>query len=108
MASEVPGCGIQLQFTPHLVPMVRGLLSTCMPDCAIRDSLPKTAPPFEKFTAITLRHGVPVNYPATKWANTPTRPFTVQVDNRTGRLVVMSAVDNLMKDRPHRPFNVST
>jgi N-acetyl-gamma-glutamyl-phosphate reductase len=30
--------------------------------------------------------------------NTPIRAFlSVQVDNRTGRLVLMSAVDNLMK-----------
>ncbi len=36
--------------------------------------------------------------PETKWAKHTNRAFlSVQVDNRTGRLVLMSAVDNLMK-----------
>ena len=101
MASEVAGCGIQLQFTPHLVPMVRGLLSTVYarlrdPGLTAEDCTTVLESFYRHHTCITV---LPVGtYPATKWAKHTNRAFlSVQVDNRTGRLVLMSAVDNLMK-----------
>ena len=37
-------------------------------------------------------------YPATKWARHTNRALlSVQVDTRTGQLVLMSAIDNLIK-----------
>ena len=101
MASEVAGCGIQLQFTPHLVPMVRGLLSTVYarlrdPGLTAEDCTTVLDSFYRHHTCVTV---LPVGiYPATKWAKHTNRAFlSVQVDNRTGRLVLMSAVDNLMK-----------
>lgn len=101
MASAVAGCPIHLQFTPHLVPMVRGLLSTVY--ARLRDP-GLTADDCTTVLEAVYRHHpcvrvLPVGtYPATKWAkHTNQALLSVQVDTRTGRLVLMSAVDNLMK-----------
>lgn len=101
MASEIAGCAIQLQFTPHLVPMVRGLLSTVYarlrdPGLTAEDCTTVLDSFYRHHACVTV---LPVGtYPATKWAKHTNRAFlSVQVDNRTGRLVLMSAVDNLMK-----------
>ena len=101
IASSVAGCAIQLQFTPHLVPMVRGLLSTVY--ARLRDP-GLTADDCTTVLEAVYRHHpcvrvLPVGtYPATKWAkHTNQALLSVQVDARTGRLVLMSAVDNLMK-----------
>ncbi|KZR89635.1 N-acetyl-gamma-glutamyl-phosphate reductase [Synechococcus sp. MIT S9508] len=101
LASSVAGCPIQIQFTPHLVPMVRGLLSTIY--ARLRDP-GLTAEDCTTVLKAVYRHHpcvrvLPVGtYPATKWAkHTNQALLSVQVDGRTGRLVLMSAVDNLMK-----------
>ena len=101
LASSVAGCPLQIQFTPHLVPMVRGLLSTVY--ARLRDP-GLTAEDCTTVLKAVYRHHpcvrvLPVGtYPATKWAkHTNQALLSVQVDGRTGRLVLMSAVDNLMK-----------
>ena len=101
IASSVAGCSINLQFTPHLVPMVRGLLSTVY--ARLRDPGLTAEDCTTVLEAIYRHHPcvrvLPVGtYPATKWAkHTNQALLSVQVDSRTGRLVLMSAVDNLMK-----------
>ena len=97
----IAGNIIHLQFTPHLVPMVRGLLSTvyarlrdpCLTaeDCKIvLETVYRNHPSIE-----ILPVGV---YPKTKWARYTNKAFiSVQVDNRNGRIVLMSALDNLIK-----------
>ena len=101
MAQEVAGQTIQLQFTPHLVPMVRGLLSTVY--ARLRDP-GLTAEDCTTVLKAVYRHHpcvsvLPVGtYPATKWVRHTNRALlSVQVDNRTGQLVLMSAIDNLIK-----------
>ena len=101
MSSEVAGQAVQLQFTPHLVPMVRGLLSTVY--ARLRDP-GLTADDCTTVLEAVYRHHpcvcvLPVGtYPATKWARTTNRALlSVQVDSRTGQLVLMSAIDNLIK-----------
>ena len=101
MATEVAGQDVQLQFTPHLVPMVRGLLSTVY--ARLRDP-GLTADDCTTVLQAVYRHHpcvsvLPVGtYPATKWARHTNRAqLSVQVDGRTGQLVLMSAIDNLIK-----------
>ena len=101
MATEVAGQTVQLQFTPHLVPMVRGLLSTVY--ARLRDP-GLTADDCTTVLNAVYRHHpcvsvLPVGtYPATKWArHTNKAQLSVQVDTRTGQLVLMSAIDNLIK-----------
>jgi len=101
LASQAAGCSIQLQFTPHLVPMVRGLLATVYG--RLRDP-GLTAEDCNTVLEAFYRHHpfievLPVGtYPATKWVKHTNRALlSVQVDQRNSRLVLMSAVDNLVK-----------
>ena len=92
---------VTVQFTPHLIPMVRGILSTVY--ATLRDpglvgedlitiySAFYRSSPFIKI----LPNGV---YPQTKWAcGTNLSYIGIQADSRTGRVIVMSAIDNLIK-----------
>ncbi len=101
MASLVVGQPIQLQFTPHLMPMVRGLLATVYG--RLRDP-GLTADDCTTLLEAAYRHSpcvavLPVGtYPATKWVRQTNRALlAVQVDPRTGQLILMSAIDNLIK-----------
>jgi N-acetyl-gamma-glutamyl-phosphate reductase len=100
-ASQAAGQAIQLQFTPHLMPMVRGLLATVY--ARLRDP-GLTADDCTTLLAAAYRHSpsvavLPVGtYPSTKWVRQTIRCLlSVQVDRRTGQLIVMSAIDNLVK-----------
>ncbi len=100
-ASEVAGQPIELQFTPHLVPMVRGLLSTVYarlrdPGLTAEDCRTVLKAVYRNHECIDV---LPVGfYPATKWVkHTNKTLLSVQVDTRNGRLVLMSVVDNLVK-----------
>lgn len=101
MAAEAAGQEVNLQFTPHLVPMVRGLLSTVYarlrdPGLTADDCTTVLEAVYRHHPCLTV---LPVGtYPATKWArNTNRALLSVQVDTRTGQLVLMSAIDNLIK-----------
>ena len=101
LASEVAGNPITLQFTPHLMPMVRGLLATVY--CRLRDP-GLTAADCSTVLSSAYRGSstvavLPVGtYPSTKWVRQTNRALlSVQVDNRSGQLIVMSAIDNLIK-----------
>ncbi|MFM8526150.1 MAG: N-acetyl-gamma-glutamyl-phosphate reductase [Cyanobacteriota bacterium] len=101
LASREAGQAIALQFTPHLMPMVRGLLATVY--ARLRDP-GLTAEDCTTLLEVAYRHSdsvsvLPVGtYPSTKWVRQTNRALlSVQVDQRTGQLIVMSAIDNLIK-----------
>ena len=90
--------GHEVLFTPHLAPMVRGMLATAY------------AVPLGTLTtdgAMEVLHAaydvepfihVVAEPPSTKWASGSNSCFlTARVDERTGRLIVLSAIDNLGK-----------
>lgn len=92
---------VTVQFTPHLIPMVRGILSTVyatMRDPGlVREDLITIYNAFYRSSPFIkiLPNGV---YPQTKWAcGTNLAYIGIQVDSRTGRVIVMSAIDNLIK-----------
>tara|TARA_B100000214_G_scaffold360540_1_gene323034 strand:- start:1 stop:1080 length:1080 start_codon:yes stop_codon:yes gene_type:complete len=101
IASAISGKDIQIQFTPHLVPMVRGILSTVY--CRLRDPgltaedcriILDTYYRNESFIDV-LDVGI---YPSTKWVRNTNKAFiSVQVDKRTSRLILMCVIDNLLK-----------
>ncbi len=100
-AAGAAGQPIQLQFTPHLMPMVRGLLATVYG--RLRDP-GLTAEDCTTLLRAAYRHSpcvevLPVGtYPSTKWVRQTNRALlSVQVDSRTGQLILMSVVDNLIK-----------
>ena len=101
IASQVVGHPVALQFSPHLMPMVRGLLATVY---ARLGDPGLTADDCSTLLQAAYRHSPSVDvlpvgtYPSTKWVrNTNRALLSVQVDRRTGQLIVMSAIDNLIK-----------
>lgn len=101
ICSELAGHEVMVQFTPHLVPMVRGILSTIyatMRDPGlVRDDLLTIYQAFYR-NAPWVRVLPSGTYPQTKWAaGTNLCYIGVEHDPRTGRVIVMSAIDNLLK-----------
>ena len=106
MASQ----NILVQFTPHLVPMTRGILATVY--AKIRD------PGLVREDIITIykafyRQAPWVNilpagvYPATKWVcGTNTCALGIELDERTGRVIILSAIDNLLKGQAGQAVQV--
>jgi N-acetyl-gamma-glutamyl-phosphate reductase len=87
--------GATVLFTPHLVPMTRGILATCYgeatgpcdPLATLRDRY--AAEPFVHVTE---------QPPATKWVTGSNGvQLTARHDKRTGRMLAISAIDNLGK-----------
>lgn len=99
--SELARQEVRVQFTPHLIPMVRGILSTVYatlrdPNLVTEDLITvyKVFYRSSPFVQV-LSKGI---YPQTKWAyGTNLCYIGIEVDRRTGRVIVLSAIDNLMK-----------
>jgi N-acetyl-gamma-glutamyl-phosphate reductase len=98
---ELSGQEMLVQFTPHLVPMPRGILATVY--ATLRDPGLVAEDLLTIYTAFyraspwvrMLPSGV---YPQTKWATGTNLCYIgIEVDERTGRAVVLSAIDNLIK-----------
>jgi N-acetyl-gamma-glutamyl-phosphate reductase len=87
--------GGPLLFTPHLVPMTRGILATCYAT-ATRPCEPlqvlANAYANELFVHVTEQP------PSTKWVNGSNGvQLTARYDERTNRILALSAIDNLGK-----------
>ena len=98
-------CQVTLNFTPHLVPMNRGILATAYAKLKVRQdgSLPTEAEvraAYEKYFAKekfvrVLDKGV---CPETKWVEGSNYvDVNFVIDERTGRVIMMGAIDNLVK-----------
>ena len=98
--ARISGEKVLLNFTPHLVPMSRGILATCYatmkPGVTARqvDEAYYDLYANEVFVRLLGRGGYPVtkntrgsNYCDIAW----------HVDERTGRVIAVSAIDNLVK-----------
>jgi N-acetyl-gamma-glutamyl-phosphate reductase len=101
VCTDLAGYEVIVQFTPHLVPMVRGILATVYAKLRdpglVTDDLLTIYSAFYRSSPFVkvLPSGV---YPQTKWAcGTNLCYIGVEVDARTGRVIVMSAIDNLIK-----------
>ena len=94
---QVTGC--EILFTPHLAPMVRGILATCY--ARPSDASFSTDQALELLTEFYAQEAFVVvdeaspSTKATLGANTV--HITARVDNRTGWLLTISALDNLVK-----------
>ena len=101
IASIISGNEIQLLFTPHLVPMARGMHSTIYgrlkdPGLTSDDCRILMENFYRNFNNINV---LPVDtFPSTKWVkNTNQNYLSVKVDNRNGRIIILSVIDNLLK-----------
>lgn len=101
ICSDLAGHEVMVQFTPHLMPMVRGLLATVYATLRdpglVREDLITIYTAFYRASPF-IRILPAGTYPQTKWAcGTNLCYIGVEVDPRTGRVIVMSATDNLIK-----------
>ena len=97
---QVLGEGSQVLFTPHLAPMTRGILATCYAR-PVAGALPSTA------DAVDLLRSFYSDEPFVQVVDEPPQTkhtlgsnsvhLTARVDPRTGWLVVLGALDNLVK-----------
>jgi len=101
ICTDLAGNEVKVQFTPHLIPMVRGILATVYGTLRdpglVRDDLLTIYTAFYRSSPFVkiLPNGI---YPQTKWAwGTNVCYIGLEVDPRTDRVIVMSAIDNLVK-----------
>lgn len=98
--SELSGGAVVLNFTPHLVPMARGILATCYARLTPGVTAEAVDAAYEarygKEYFIRLRgRGA---YPETKHVRGSNFcDIGWHIDERTGRVIVLSAIDNLVK-----------
>ncbi len=103
--SQLSGEAIYLTFTPHLVPMTRGILSTIYGQ--LSDQAQALGMTTEKLHDVYqtyyqkeqfVRVQPPGQFPKTKWVcGTNFCNIGVHVDQRTGRVIVVSVIDNMVK-----------
>ncbi|NJM70644.1 MAG: N-acetyl-gamma-glutamyl-phosphate reductase [Scytonema sp. RU_4_4] len=101
ICSDLAGHEVTIQFTPHLVPMVRGILATVYARLRdpglVREDLITIYKAFYR-NSLWVKVCEPGVYPQTKWACGSNLCYIgIEVDPRTGRVIVMSAIDNLIK-----------
>ena len=101
ICSDLAGREMLVQFTPHLVPMVRGILATAYATLRdpglVREDLATIYQAFYR-NSPWVRILPSGTYPQTKWACSSNADYIgIEVDSRTNRVIVMSAIDNLLK-----------
>ncbi|NEO68365.1 N-acetyl-gamma-glutamyl-phosphate reductase [Moorena sp. SIO3H5] len=101
ICSHLASHEVRVQFTPHLVPMVRGILATVYATLQdpglVREDLFTIYTAFYRASPF-VRVLTSGTYPQTKWAcGTNLCYIGVEVDTRTDRVIVMSVIDNLLK-----------
>jgi N-acetyl-gamma-glutamyl-phosphate reductase len=95
-------CGkpVVLNFTPHLVPMNRGILATAYASLIKSVSYGEVKAAYEKYYGNEyfirlLPEGV---YPETRWVEGSNFvDINFKIDERTGRIIAIGALDNLVK-----------
>lgn len=98
---DLTGSEITVQFTPHLIPMVRGILATVYatlrdPGLVREDLLTIYRAVYRASPWVRVLPGG--TYPQTKWACGSNLCYIgIEADPRTDRVIIMSAIDNLIK-----------
>jgi N-acetyl-gamma-glutamyl-phosphate reductase len=97
--THVSGETVQVLFTPHLVPMVRGILATCYArPLASGLSTESLLGAYREFYASEPFVVVTDGSPSTKAATgSNSVHVTVRYDERTGSVLALGALDNLVK-----------
>jgi N-acetyl-gamma-glutamyl-phosphate reductase len=98
--SEIAGRDIKVSFTPHLIPMIRGILTTAYAPLVRDMTTAAIIHIYKELYAdspfvMVLDDGL---YPVTKSVTGSNYcHIGLKVDSRTGRLIMMSAIDNMGK-----------
>jgi len=106
--SQVSDNKITLQFTPHLVPMVRGMFSTIYgrlkdPGLTSEDCKILLGNYYRNFSNVVV---LPIGtYPSTKWVRNSNNIYiSLKVDSRNGRIIILSVIDNLLKGQAGQAY----
>lgn len=98
--SEAAGSEVYVSFTPHLIPMTRGILTTAYATLNEQGKNTDIAELFKTFYGneyFVRVHGQGV-WPQTKWVTgTNFCDIGMEVDPRTNRVIVSTVIDNLVK-----------
>jgi N-acetyl-gamma-glutamyl-phosphate reductase len=99
------GCQVTINFTPHLVPMNRGILVTEY--AKLNKKADGTLPTYEEIKAVYDKYYENERFvrvlekgecPETKWVEGSNYvDVNFVIDERTGRIIMMGALDNLVK-----------
>lgn len=90
--------GARVLFTPHLAPMARGILATCYGTATRPMQADEPLQALRSAYAAEAFVHVTADPPATKWvAGSNAAQVTARYDARTGRVLAVSAIDNLVK-----------
>lgn len=98
--SQLAGAAITITFTPHLLPLTRGMLSTiyCQPKSPLTEEeirrLYRDFYQGRPFVRVMSKGEIP----HTKWVlGTNCCDIGLYLDDRTGKLTIISVIDNLVK-----------
>lgn len=89
-----------LVFTPHLIPMNRGILTTAYADLLKEISYDEVKNIYEKYYSNEqfVRLLPKEEYPETKWIKGSNYiDINFKIDKRTNKIVILGAIDNLIK-----------
>ncbi len=99
------GCRVTINFTPHLVPMNRGILATEY--ARLKRKPDGSLPSYEEIKAVYDKYYAREKFvrvlekgccPETKWVEGSNyADINFVIDERTGRIIMMGAIDNLVK-----------
>jgi N-acetyl-gamma-glutamyl-phosphate reductase len=101
--ARAAGRPLAISFTPHLVPLSRGLLATCYATLAPGVGDDELAACYQEAYADEpfvdlVGPGTPASWPATRAVATTNRAQVAAIaDRRSGRAVAAAAIDNLVK-----------
>jgi N-acetyl-gamma-glutamyl-phosphate reductase len=98
--NRLGGCNVNISFTPHLLPISRGILSTVYAqltertETAVIKNLYDEMYDGEYFVRVLPED----SFPATQYVRGSNYcDIGFKIDPRTGRIIVMSAIDNIVK-----------
>lgn len=94
------GTDVKITFTPHLVPMIRGILSTIYADLQTRAGLAELEALYNDYYrgSYFVRVVEAPGLPETRFVRGSNYcDLAVRLDRRTGRLIAIAAIDNLVK-----------
>ena len=89
---------VRVTFTPHLVPMIRGILSTIyvgLPDCSLEELYTLYEDYYRDNVFIRIHRDTLPETRLVRGSNFC--DLALRVDQRAGRLIIISCIDNLVK-----------
>lgn len=98
--SYAAGENIVINFTPHLIPMDRGILATCYANLNNKYTYADIKSVYEKYYGkeYFIRLTKEGSFPETKWVKGSNFvDIGFAIDERTNRIIVIGAIDNLFK-----------